>query len=77
MKERFCKEGVRRRESRKKEGWRLGEREGGTSDQKLESRGKPARSGSLRQGSGEGWPQIVYLLPKHFLQTADNTVRLA
>lgn len=55
MKERFCKEGVRGRESRKKEGWRLGEREGGTSDQKLESRGKPARSGSLRQGSGEGW----------------------
>ena len=55
MKERFCKEGVRRRESRKKEGWRLGEREGGTSDQKLESRGKPARSGSMRQGSGEGW----------------------
>ena len=27
--------------------------------------------------SGEGWPQIVYVLPKHFLQTADNTVRLA
>lgn len=31
------------------------EREGGTSDQKLESRGKPDRSGSLRWGSGEGW----------------------
>ena len=30
------------------------EREGGTSDQKLESRGKPDRSGSLRRGSGEG-----------------------